>query len=31
MKNLYRVVFVTLASAMLVASLWSMPRATDNA
>jgi hypothetical protein len=31
MKNLYRVVVATLASIMLVASLWSMPPATDSA
>ena len=31
MKNLHRIVVATLASLMLVAALWAMPPATDNA
>jgi len=31
MKNSYRIIFATLASLLLVAALWAMPPATDNA
>jgi hypothetical protein len=31
MKNMHRIVFATLASLILVASLWAIPTAADNA